>query len=73
LYCDEDESVKIINPSKKTDHSTKARHDASGKFRSIQTLCCQLKQSFHDSLTDIPEEDIELGSLAMVPNGSRYG
>ena len=69
----EEQVLFYINLSKKTDHSTKARHDASGKFRSIQTLCCQLKQSFHDSLTDIPEEDIEFDSPAMVPNRSRYG
>ena len=55
--------MKIINPSKKTDYSTKAWHDASGKFRSIQTLRCQLKQSFPDSLCDIPKEDIEFGYI----------
>ena len=37
--------------------------DASGKFRSIQTLRCRLKRSFPDSLCDVPKEDIEFGYI----------
>ncbi len=56
--------VKIINPNKKTEYSTKTWHDASRKFKSVRKLRSQLKRSLHDQLPDTHEDDIEFGYVS---------